>query len=331
MSADGAGEAHAGASPRQGWLCGIAAYLIWGFAPLYWRLVRDLPAVTLLALRVLFAAAMLALLLFWLRRRQDAGGSPQRLRLRRHLNRRTLAFFLVAALLIGTNWFVFLWAVLTDRVVEAALGYFVNPLVNVALGTLVLGERLRPLQWTAIVLAAIGVGIFAWTTGGLPWISLVLAGSFGLYGLVRKTAPAGALEGSALEMLFLVPLAVAGLALVGPDDLAVLAALDVGGWLLLSVSGLITVSPLLLFTRAARILPLSSIGFLQYLAPTCQFLLAVLLFAEPFDRGRLVAFLWIWTALALFTLDLRSAARASRRRALSTGGPAEDAAGEAPA
>jgi chloramphenicol-sensitive protein RarD len=276
---------------------------------LYWRLVREVPAAPLLAMRVLFSAVLLILLVGLLGRWT---------RLRHHLKRRTLTVFFLAAVLIGTNWFVFLYSVLSDRVVEAALGYFINPLVNVALGTLVLAERPRRLQWFAIVLATIGVAWFAASGAGLPWISLVLAGSFGLYGLVRKTAPAGALEGSALEMLFLVPIAAISLLFLPAPSRAVLSAWPPQMWVLLASSAVITVTPLLLFARAARALPLSSIGFLQYLAPTCQFLLAVFFFSEPFDRGRLVAFVWIWSGLLIFTIDLHLRSSQTRQMLRST-------------
>jgi chloramphenicol-sensitive protein RarD len=215
----------------------------------------------------------------------------------------------LSSLLLAINWVVFVGATTHGHLLDASLGYFINPLVSIALGTLVLRERLRRLQWIAIVLAAVGVGVLTWRAGRVPWIALVLACTWGLYGLVRKTARVDALVGSTIETILLAPIAVVYLLAIGggvlPDASVSTIALLVG-------TGIVTVVPLVLFTSAARRLPLSTVGFLQYLAPTGQFLLAVLAFGEPLAHDRLMAFAWIWAGLAVFSIDLfRQAAAAS--------------------
>jgi chloramphenicol-sensitive protein RarD len=224
---------------------------------------------------------------------------------------RRLGKFTLSALLLSGNWLVYVYAVQTGQVVEASLGYFINPLVSVMLGVLVLRERLRPVQWAAVALAAGGVCWLTWQTGRLPWIALVLAASFGLYGLMRKTASLGALEGLAIETLLLAPVVVPALAWWTWSHGGALAQGDLAldGWLLFS--GPLTAVPLLLFAAGARRLPLSTVGLLQYLAPTIQLLLGVWAFHEPFGASRLVGFAFIWSALALISAE---ALREGQRR-----------------
>jgi len=203
------------------------------------------------------------------------------------------------------------WATLGGHLLDASLGYFINPLVSVALGTVFLRERLSRLQWVAIVLAAAGVGILTWRAGRVPWVALALASTFGLYGLVRKIAKVDALVGSTIETLLMVPIAVAYLALLG--DRGALGHASAPTHLLLVGTGAITAVPLVLFTVAARRLPLSTVGFLQYLAPTGQFVLATVAYGEPVSRERLLAFVVIWAGLAVFSVDLwRRVPRAPR-------------------
>jgi chloramphenicol-sensitive protein RarD len=212
--------------------------------------------------------------------------------------------FVASALLLGANWLLYIWAVNNGHVIEASLGYFINPLVNIMFGFLLLKERLRPGQWAAIALAALGVAWLTWQAGTLPWIALILASTFGAYGLMRKTAALGALEGLSFETMVLFPLALAyvvWLSLHG-DNSFVNSASDSTRWLLVA-AGPITAIPLLLFASGARQIPLSVLGLLQYISPTIQFLLGVMLFSEAFTASRMVGFLLIWSALALYAAE----------------------------
>jgi chloramphenicol-sensitive protein RarD len=285
--------------PRAGLAMGLGAYLSWGFIALYFRLVRHVPPVGVVAFRVLWSVLFLALLLTAL------GGWPD---VRRAIRSRpTLLALGASSLLIGVNWVVFVWAIEHAQLVQASLGYFINPLVSVLLGLTFLKERLRPTQWAACALAAVGVMVLTASVGRLPWVALALAFSFGFYGLMRKTAPVGALVGLSVETALLAPLSLAYV-LLSPRT----AGLSPGTHGLLALAGPVTALPLLMFAGAARRLKLSTIGFLQYLAPTCQLLLAVLAFGEPFTRVQAVSFCLIWAALAVFSVD---SAMAFRRRA----------------
>jgi chloramphenicol-sensitive protein RarD len=271
------------------------SYVIWGLFPLYFHRIAAVPSLEVVLHRSVWSLVFLLAVLAWQGRfgwLRDFARQPRR-----------LALFGLSALLLSGNWLVYVYAVQTGQVVEASLGYFINPLVSVMLGVLVLHERLRPVQWVAVALAAAGVLWLTWQTGRPPWIALVLALSFGLYGLMRKTASLGALEGLALETLLLAPLAVPALAWWTVAHGGVLAQGDatLAAWLLFS--GPLTAVPLLLFAAGARRLPLATMGLLQYLAPTIQLLLGVWVFHEPFGSGRLVGFALIWSALALVSAD----------------------------
>ena len=289
---------------RRGLGYGIAAYGLWAIIPLFWKLLAHIDPLEVLAHRVIWGALTFVIIVRFM------GVGPE---LRAAIReRRTLAVMALSGTLLAINWGIFILAVSTDRLLDASLGYFINPLVSVALGTIVLHERLRRLQWLAIVTAIAGVALLSWQVGGLPWISLILAFSFGSYGLVRKTAKVDSLIGSTIESALLVPLALAYLTIVavqGGGRLGHADALEHG---LLISTGVVTAGPLLLFTSAARRLPLSTIGFLQYLTPTGQFLLALLLFHEPFTANKLLAFGLIWIALGVFSVDLWQRARANR-------------------
>lgn len=274
------------------------AYILWGLFPLYIKQIEAVPALEIVAHRsvwcLVFMLALLAAMrrFAWLR---DVLRQP-----------RTLGVFALSALLLSANWLVYVWAVNHGRVLDASLGYFINPLVNVMLGYLVLHERPRRGQWAAVGIAAIGVLWLTIGAGNLPWIALVLAASFGCYGLLRKTAPLGAIEGLTLETLVMAPLMIALLgwfALGGFDGAGRFAhgdaALD--GWLLLA--GPLTAIPLLLFAYGARRVTLATLGLLQYLGPSIQFLLGVFLYKEPFDPARGIGFALIWSALVVYSAE----------------------------
>lgn len=280
---------------RRGLLYGVAAYGLWGVVPVFWKQIATIDPIEVLAHRALWGVVVLVAIV-WLAKRQAAVREAAR-------DRRVLGAMALSSALLAVNWGVFVLAVATDRLLDASLGYFINPLVSVALGTLVLRERLRRTQWLAIALAVIGVALRTWDAGRLPWIAIVLALSFGLYGLVRKTARVDSLAGSTIETALMAPVAGVYLGYLASQGGGALGHVDAVTTVLLVGTGVVTAGPLLLFTAAARRLPLATVGFLQYLAPTGQFLLAVIAYDEPFAREQLVAFACIWTALATFSID----------------------------
>jgi chloramphenicol-sensitive protein RarD len=231
---------------------------------------------------------------------------------------RIFGSFVASAVLLSVNWLIYIWAVNNGHVIEASLGYFINPLVNISLGYLLLKERLRPAQWAAIAVAALGVAWLTWQAGTVPWIALALAFSFGGYGLLRKTAALGALEGLSFETMVLFPVAAAYVVWLTVNGQNAFVNTDsTSTRLLLMAAGPITAIPLLLFASGARQIPLSVLGLLQYLAPTLQFLLGVWLFREAFTADRLVGFALIWAALALFAAEglLRRPSSATAKQA----------------
>ncbi|HWP39298.1 MAG TPA: EamA family transporter RarD [Tepidisphaeraceae bacterium] len=309
-SAPAVHTAHHHAAARIGLACGLGAYLLWGFIALYFKLVAHVPPIHVLAHRVVWS------LMFVVTLTAITGGwSELRSALR---NRRTLLLLAGSTTLLSINWFTFIFAVATDRVVQASLGYFINPLVNVLLGMIFLRERLRPWQVAGLVLASLGVTTLAISRGYLPWIALALALSFGFYGLLRKLAPVGAMPGLTVETAILFVPALATIFLYDPANAL---AIDVKSLFLLMLAGVVTAVPLLLFTAAARRLRLATMGFLQYLAPTCQFLLAVFAFHEPFSGADLTSFCLIWTALLIYSWDSYVGWRAGMTRPPSA--PAE--------
>jgi chloramphenicol-sensitive protein RarD len=281
---------------RRGILQASLAYVIWGLFPLYFRLLHGVAALEVLAHRVVWSLLFL-LGLLTARRQWDWLGPALH-------NRRVLALFAASSALIATNWYVYIWAVSHDRVIESSLGYFITPLANVLMGSLVLKERLRPMQWAAVATAAAGVAWLTWSQGAPPWIALILAASFSLYGLLRKTASLGALEGLTLETLLLGPIAIAGLGWAMAQGQSVIADTTADLRLLLVAAGPLTAVPLLLFAGGARRIPLSLLGMLQYIGPTIQLALGVWLFHEPFAGTRAQGFVIIWFACALFSAEL---------------------------
>ncbi len=280
---------------RAGVLFGLAAYGWWGFVPLYFKAVARVPPLEVLAHRVLWSLLLLTVLLT-LRGRLPLFGSLLK-------NRRSLAVLGLTTLLIAANWLVFIWAVANDRVLQASFGYFITPLLNVLLGVLVLGERLRRLQVAAVMLAGLGVLWLSIRLGGLPLVSLALAGSFSLYGLLRKLVPTDGTLGLAAETLLLSPAALAWLLVREQGAGTAFLHAGAGTAWLLAAGGIVTALPLIWFAEAARRLPYATVGFLQFLSPTLQFLLAVVLFHETFTSSHAVAFGLIWAALGLYSWD----------------------------
>jgi chloramphenicol-sensitive protein RarD len=277
---------------RSGILSATLAFLCWGLFPLYFHAIGEVPPLEILMHRVLWSLAFLLLVLAV--RRQWKWLELVR-------QPRVFFSFLASAFLLSANWLAYIWAVKNGHVIEASLGYFINPLVNIMFGYVILKERLRPAQWGAIALAALGVAWLTWQSGSVPWIALFLAATFGGYGLLRKTAALGALEGLSFETMLLFPVAavyIGWLTFTG-ENAFVNAPAD-STRLLLILAGPITAIPLLLFASGARQIPLSILGLLQYLSPTIQFLLGVWLFHEAFSADRLMGFILIWSALALF-------------------------------
>ncbi|GAA4011650.1 EamA family transporter RarD [Actimicrobium antarcticum] len=274
-------------------LFAATAYIIWGLFPLYFKALQAIAPTQILLHRMVWSLLLMLCVLAWRRQwgwLRDVARQPK-----------VLASFALSAVLLSTNWFIYIWAVNNGRIIDSSLGYFINPLVNVLLGYLLLGERLRFGQWIAVALAACGVAWLTWQSGHPPWIGLALALSFGVYGLMRKTAKLGPLEGLSLETLLLFPFALGYLGwLTLHHQNAFLSASATSQWLLVA-AGPITAIPLLLFAAGARRIPMSTLGLLQYLGPTLQLLLGVLLYNEPFGQDRLIGFIAIWSALVVYS------------------------------
>jgi len=285
---------------------GLGAYALWGVLPLYFKALVHVRATEIVAHRILWSLIFLgALATFW----RKWPGFRAAL-----ANRRVALTLLLTAILIGINWLVYIYAVISGHVLEGSLGYYLNPLVNVLLGVFLLKEKLSLLQKAAVFLAAAGVAILAVGAGDAIWISLTLAASFAVYGFLRKVAPVESLEGLSIETLFLTPLAFAWvlwLSQAGDSGFLQSRLTD----LLLVLGGAVTAIPLLLFTAAAKRLPYSTLGFLQYVAPSIQFLLAILVFGEPLTTAHVVCFAAIWVALAIFVGEGLRAGHAARAAA----------------
>lgn len=279
---------------RAGLIFGLGAYLLWGVLPLYFKLLTMVPPIEIVANRIIWSLIFLAVLVTLWRRWGAIRASVS--------SGRIVLILMLTAALIATNWLIYVWAVVRGHVLETSLGYYLNPLFNVLLGVVLLKERLSRAQIGAVLLAASGVAVLAWGAASGLWISLSLAFSFGLYGFIRKIAPVDALEGLSIETAVLAPASLAYLlwAHQGP---AGLAAFGATATLLLVLGGAITAIPLLLFNAAAKRMPYSTLGFLQYIAPSLQFLLAVLAFGEAFTPIHAVCFGAIWTALAIFAVE----------------------------
>jgi len=313
----GATEAPAGTAPADtrrtaalGVVYGLAAYTTWGFAPVFWNAIAGLPAGEVVAQRILWSVPLLVVFVLAGRRWREVG--------RALANWRTLLPLLASAVLMVANWAIFIVAVQLDRVIEISLGYFINPLVSVLLGVVFIAERLRRWQILAVVLAALGVVNLAISVGSLPWFALGVAFTFGFYGLVRKLVATEPLAGLAVEMAIFLPIALGyfGYVLVAGQGIGTLA-MDVWGIVLVLCTGLMTVIPLLWFIAGSRRMRYSTMGIIQYLAPSVQFVLALFYFGEPFTRAQAITFACIWAGLAIYSFD---SMRAYRRENLPTPG-----------
>jgi chloramphenicol-sensitive protein RarD len=279
---------------KKGILYALGAYLIWGLFPFYWKILGVVPALQVLGHRIFWSFITLIIILILTRQWKI---------IRAALNRRVLIIYSVAAVLIAINWLTYVWAVGAGFIIETSLGYFINPLLSVLLGVVFLRERLRPLQWLPIGLATIGVLYLTFAYGSLPWVALTLAISFGFYGLVKKNAPLDSLPGLTLETGLLIVPAVGFLLYSEFSKTGVFLHTTLLLDLMLVGAGLVTSIPLLLFASATHRIPLTTIGVLQYVNPTIQFLLGTLVYKEPFDQHRLIGFGMVWAALILFALE----------------------------
>jgi chloramphenicol-sensitive protein RarD len=280
---------------REGLLYALGAYLIWGSVPVYWKLIKHVPAMQLLGHRIAWSFILLAAVLYATRKKTGWRTWVS--------DSKILRIYFLAAILVALNWGIYVWSVNAGYILEASLGYFINPLLSVLLGVVFLRERLRLFQWIAVGLAAVGVGYLAIIYGHPPWIALSLAFTFGFYGLVKKMAPLGSLEGLTLETgILFVP---ALLFLAYQDRLGQGAFLHtgIGSDLLMVGAGLITTVPLLMFVSAAKRIPLTMIGIMHYITPTCQFLLGVFVYKEAFNASRSLGFGIVWIGLIVFATE----------------------------
>lgn len=279
----------------EGFLVVASAFLIWGASPIYWKTLAEVPAFEILMHRVIWSFLFLTPIVAVQRRWGEFMAAVS--------NMRTLLILFATTLFVATNWLIFIWSVNNNRVLQASLGYFINPLFSVLLGMVFLKERLRPLQVTALLLAAAGVAYLTLRLGSFPWIALSLAVSFGFYGLVRKVAPVSPVVGLFVETLLLMPPAVGYLIYLNGLGQGAFIRLGIKIDLLLMASALVTALPLLLFILGTKRLHLSTVGFLQYIVPSCFFLIAVFVFHEVVSSAQIGAFAFIWSALALYTAD----------------------------
>ncbi len=271
---------------------GVGAYLVWGVLPIFWKAIESVAAIEILAHRFVWAVAFLAVIITMRRSWAAIRG----------LERASLARLLFAGLLLGVNWGTYIWAVNNGHIVESSLGYFINPLLNVLLGVVILRERLEPGQWLAVAIAACGVGYMTIRVGSLPWIALVLAGTFGFYALLKKQVDAvGPIESLTVEVSLLLLPAIGYLVVLGLDGSGSFGSAGFNTSILLVLTGVATAGPLLLFGAAARRIKLATIGLLQYIAPSLQFLIGVFVYSEEVTGDELVGFVLVWIALAVFT------------------------------
>ena len=280
-------------------LSGVAyassAFFIWGLSPIYWKVLHNIPAFEIIMHRVIWSFFFLFIILVFQRHWAEFTTAVK--------TRRNLFILFPTTMLLGFNWFIYIWAVNNEHILQASLGYFINPLVNVLLGMVFLRERLRLLQTVSLVLAGIGVLYLTIQYGQFPWLALSLAVAFGFYGLIRKVAPVSSLVGLSMEMLFLFVPALAYIVILNSKGTGALFNVSIKIDLFLMGAAFLTAFPLLLFTLGARRLNLSTVGFIQYIAPSCMFLLGVFLYNEPLSSAQIWTFVLIWTALCIYSAD----------------------------
>lgn len=278
-----------------GFIYGIAAYMLWGFLPLYWKLLDQLPATEILAHRILWSFVFMCVILSF---NGQFKGCIQVLK-----NRSNIVRILCATILITINWGLYIWAVTSDRILESSMGYYMNPLIVVVLGVVILKEKLNIWQVVSLIMAAIGVCIITISYGRIPWVSLMLALSFALYGLIKKTIPVGSTIGLGLETAFLTPFVLAYIMIRQVSGIGALGTISTATTIILMGSGVATALPLLWFSKGAKRIPLSSIGFLQYISPTISLLLGVFVYKEQFTQTHMLSFGFIWCGLIIYSIS----------------------------
>jgi len=293
-----------------GLVAGIACFTTWGLIPIYWKLIASVPAGEILAHRFVWTSIFLSILLTWQQRWNEVVANVR--------SRRALIYCLTGGIAIASNWFLFIWAVNTGRVIETSLGYFMTPLMNVLFGALFLRERLTRLQFVSVLLALLGVLNLTFGYGRFPWIAVLLCVSFGLYGLLRKKSGTAAIPGLFIETILLLPIAIVFLIYLQRSNSLVFAHAGVWLSILLVSTGVVTAIPLFWFGYATRHLRLITVGFLQYLSPIGSFFLGVFLYHEPFTRGHLVTFVLIWIALVVFSAEAVMRWRSTRVREIDS-------------
>ncbi|MXN67093.1 EamA family transporter RarD [Stappia sp. GBMRC 2046] len=281
---------------RLGMMAGLSAYLLWGFLPIYYTLTDEVSALIVVAYRVIWSVGFVALYLALVGRMGEVRAILG--------DRKLLSRLFVSACVISLNWLTFIWAIDVGRVLEVSFGYFINPLVSIVIGMVLLGERLNRTQAVAVCLTVVAIGIQAVSIGALPWVSLVLAFTFATYGYLRKTIPVGATPGLLTEALVVSPFFLALLLYLGGSGENVLPLEAPGLMAALIGTGAVTALPLILFATGARRLPLSVMGFMQYVAPSIHFILAISLWNEPLSQAKLASFVMIWISLAIFSVDM---------------------------
>jgi chloramphenicol-sensitive protein RarD len=280
---------------NKGIMYGIGAYVLWGFFPIYWKYLHGVSATQVIGHRITWSFILLLFYVLITKQWRDFRAAAS--------NWKTIGIYAIAGILLSCNWLIYVWGVNAGYIIETSLGYFINPLLSVLLGVVIFRERLRPLQWLPVALASIGVVYLTYAYGRLPWIALSLALTFGFYGLVKKLSPLGSLYGLTLEtgivfpvaLIYLIYVAVSGQGSFVNDGIPVTTFL-IG-------AGLVTTIPLLMFASAAKMIPLSIVGLLQYIAPTIQFMIGVYIYQEAFDRSHLIGFSIVWLALIIFASE----------------------------
>jgi len=280
---------------NKGVLYGIGAYVLWGFFPIYWKALHQVSALQVIGHRIGWSFIVLIIFILITKQWQEFRSVA--------FNAKTIGIYAVASVLLSINWLIYVWGVNAGFIVETSLGYFINPLLSVLLGVIFLRERLRPTQWIPVILAAVGVVYLTVVYGRLPWIALSLAFSFGIYGLVKKLAPLGSLYGLTLETAIVFPIALIYLVFVEVNGAGAFLHNGTRVDLFLAGAGIVTTIPLLMFASAAKQIPLTMVGILQYIAPTLQFLIGVFIYKEPFDQSHLIGFGIVWVALIVFWVE----------------------------